>query len=83
MCQLPGLGFISRVSGENIPLNGGEAMCWQGPALALFQLHGIKDRRYGRQRIVLEPGEGREDTVYKMPELCLCETWPHFTRTPL
>lgn len=58
-CQLAGLGFISRFSGANIPLNGGEAMSWQGPALALFQLNGIKHRRYARRRIFIGRGAGR------------------------
>lgn len=66
-CQRSGLGFISRFSGANIPLNGGEAMCWQGPALALFQLNGIKHRRYARQRNFIERGAGRAEAVYKMP----------------
>ena len=56
LCQLPRLGFISRFSSANITLNG-EAMCWQGPALALFQLHGIKHCRYARHRVFIERGE--------------------------
>lgn len=58
-------------------------MCWQGPALALFQLHGIKHHRYGRQRIIVERGKGREDAVCETHALVLCETWPCFTRTQL
>lgn len=65
LCQLPRLGFISRFSSANITLNG-EAMCWQGTALALFQLHGIKHRRYSRHRIFIEKGKGREKVVYKV-----------------
>ena len=71
-CQLPRLGFISRFSSANITLNG-EAMCWQGPTLALFQLHGIKHCRYARHRAFIERGKGREKVVYKA--LALPRLW--------
>lgn len=40
-------------------------MCWQGPTLALFQLHGIKHCRYARHSVFIERGKGREKVVYK------------------
>lgn len=65
LCQLPRLGFISRFSSTNITLNG-EAICWQRPTPALFQLRGIKHCRYARHRVFIErEGKGREKVVYK------------------